>query len=68
MALISQVHVLKVGVPDVGFKCFTPQGADLDFKFPPSCGSLPLGWGLWQDVSQPLLPASVLFSTHFLDV
>lgn len=52
------MHVLKVGVSDVGFKCFTPQGADPSFKFPPKCAFLLLGWGLWQDC----VSAS---STHF---
>ena len=37
--LISQVLVLEVRVPDVGFKPFTSQGEALCFEFPSDCGS-----------------------------
>lgn len=56
--LISQMHVLKAGVPNVGFELFTPQGEASGFEFPPDCGPPLLGWGLQQDC----VPAS---PTHF---
>lgn len=43
LGLISHVQVLKVGVPNVGFKPFTPQGDISGFQFSPNCGSL--CWG-----------------------
>jgi len=44
--LIFQMLVLKGGVPDVGYKPFTPWEEALGFEFPPNCGSLCNGWGL----------------------
>ena len=51
----SQVRVLKVVVPDVGFEPFVSQGEALGFEFPPSCGLPYWGWGLWQDC-EPTFP------------
>ena len=67
VALISQVHILKVGMADVVFKCFTSHGAHPGFKFPPSCGSLNLGWVLWKDCVPASPTSSVWFSSHFPD-
>ena len=36
--LVSQVLVLKPGVPNVGYEPFAPQGEALGFKFPPDFG------------------------------
>lgn len=55
---ISQMHVLKVKVSDVGFKLLVLQGNVLGFEFPPDGGTLSQGWGLWQDCVSA-------FSTHF---
>ena len=38
--LISQVLVLKLGVPGVTYESFAPQGEALAFEFPPDCESL----------------------------
>lgn len=38
--LISQVQVLKIGVPDVGFKRFAPWGGARGFEFPLDYGLL----------------------------
>ena len=38
--LVSQVLVLKVGLPSVAFKLFVPRGGALGFEFPPDCESL----------------------------
>ena len=35
---VSQIQVLKFGVPDVGLKLFAPQGEALNFESPPDCG------------------------------
>ena len=35
---ISQVEVFKVGVPNVAYKTFIPQGEALGFEFPPNSG------------------------------
>ena len=43
------MQVLKVGVPDVGFQLFAPQGEALWFEFLPDCGFLCQQMGLWQD-------------------
>ena len=55
--LISQVQVLKVVVPNVGFKPFTPQGEAPGLEFPANCGSLHR-WGftakLYPSLSYPL--------------
>lgn len=56
--LISQMHILKAGVPDVGFEPSVPQGEALGLEFPPECGPLSLRWDLWWDC----VPVS---STHF---
>ena len=37
--VISQVHVLKVGLPDVGFDPFTTQEEALGFEFSSGCES-----------------------------
>lgn len=58
---VSQVQVLNVGVPDVGFKPFTPQGEAPGFEFTPNCGLPCCQWVYGGIVSQPLLPASVWF-------
>lgn len=34
LGLVSPLQVLKVAVPDVGFKPFTPQREALGFEFP----------------------------------
>lgn len=47
--LIFQVLVLIVGVPHVKQEPFAPQGEAWGFEFPPDCGALGPGWGLWQD-------------------
>lgn len=44
--LISQVHILKTGVPDVRLKPFPPQGEDAGFEFPPDWRSQHWGWDL----------------------
>lgn len=46
---ISQVAVLRVVVPTVGFKPFTRQREAGSCEFPPNCVSLCQGWGLWWD-------------------
>lgn len=38
--LISQMHVLKVGSPDVGFNLFVHQGESQSCQFPLDCGLL----------------------------
>ena len=38
--LVSQVLVLKVGLPSVAFTPFAPQGGALGFEFPPDYQSL----------------------------
>lgn len=49
--LISQVQVLKIGVPSVGFNSFAPPGGATGFEFP-------LDRGVYGEiVPQPLLPA-----------
>lgn len=58
--LISQVHVLKVGVPD-GFVHLVPQEKVPGFDCPPSCGLQHRMWGLWQHCV-PVSP------THFVVV
>lgn len=58
-SLVSQVHVLKVVVPDVGFKPFTPQGETRGCEFLIKFRLPQWGWGLREIVSQPLLPVSV---------
>ena len=53
--IISQGQVLKVGVPDVGFKPFTPQGEALGFDFPLMMGHC-AGDGVYgESVTQPPL-------------
>ena len=47
LGLISQVQVLKVKVPDVGFKTFVHQGEAQGFESPPDCVSLYQGCGFW---------------------
>ena len=47
--LVSQVQVLNIGVPDVGFKAFAPQGEAWGFEIPPNCGFVSQGWSLWQN-------------------
>ena len=53
--LIYQVPVFKVGVPDVGYDPFTPQGLALSFEFSSTYGSSPFcglpqwRWSLWWD-------------------
>lgn len=42
---ISEVQVLKVRVPNVGFKLFTPQGKDPVFELLLDCRSLAGGGG-----------------------
>ena len=44
--LMSQVPILKVGVPDVVYEPFTPQGDALFFEFLPNYGLLHWGWGI----------------------
>ena len=44
MGLVSQMQVLKVGVPGVGFEPSAPQGDALGFELQ---GWLLQGWGLW---------------------
>lgn len=46
---ISQVQVLKVGVPSVSFKPFAPQEEYLGFEFSPDRGLPCQGCSLWQD-------------------
>lgn len=57
--LVSRVQVLKIGVPDMGFKAFTFQGEACICKFPLDCGSLHGGAVYGEIVSQPLLLASM---------
>ena len=63
----SQVLVLKVGVPNVGYES-APQGEAPGFEFPQDCGSQ--GWGevSGEILSQPLLPSLVWFPLHLPDV
>lgn len=56
-ALISQVQVLKVEVPDSRSESFAPSGDALGFEFSPKCGSI-LGVVLLQDCASVSL-------THF---
>lgn len=44
----SQIWVLKVGVPEVGFQPFTPQG-EAELEIPSRLWVAMAGWGLWQD-------------------
>lgn len=66
--LISQVRVVKVGVPDVQFEPFNPQGEAPGFEPPPQ---------LWVTVSvkdygkilfEPLLPTLMWFSSGLPDM
>ena len=43
--LLSQVLVLAIGVPNVGYEPFAPQGEALGFEFPGNCESPLWGWG-----------------------
>lgn len=52
--LISQMHVLKVEVPNVRFKHFTPQGEAPDFEFPPVVGNCG-GGGVYDEIVSQLL-------------
>lgn len=45
--LISQMQVLKGGVPNKGFKSFAPQEEAVGFEFSFDYGSWCLGLGLW---------------------
>lgn len=64
--LIYLVQVLKVGMPHVVFKFFTPQEEALGFEYPPEYKSLCLGWGLWRDcVSASSTTFSVFFFFFF---
>lgn len=49
--LLSQVLVLKPGVPKVGSKPFAPQGEALGFEFPPDFGMPCQVWRLEEIVS-----------------
>ena len=62
------MQVLKVEMPDVGFKPFAPQGEALGFEFPPDCGSQ--YWdGVYGDiVSQLLLSTSIWTFCHLPDM
>ena len=46
--LVFQVQILKVGVPDVGFKACAALGEAQGFEFPLDVGSLSWEWGLLQ--------------------
>lgn len=47
--LVSQVQVLKVGVPEVGVQIVCSPGRSSWLSFPPDCGSLYGRWGLRLD-------------------
>ena len=47
--LVSQLPVLKVVVPHVGYEPFTPQVETPGFEFSPKCELPHEHWGLWQD-------------------
>ena len=53
------MQVLKVGVPDVGFQSFPPQGEAPGSEFPPVVGHCPSCAGaMYGEIApQPLLPA-----------
>ena len=55
--IICSVQILKVGVPNVGFKPLTPWGKALGFEFAPNCGLQYRGGVYGLTVSQPLPPA-----------
>lgn len=57
------MQVLKVRVPDVGFKPFCPQGEGPGFEFLPHCGSLHQGWSLFLNC---VLASLTLFNVGFL--
>ena len=62
--LVSQVQVLKVGVPDVRFKPFSPQGEAQVCKFPLSCWSWHQVGVYGKIVPQLLLPTSMWDFSH----
>lgn len=64
-ALISQVPVFKVGLPNVGYEPLAPQEEAPGFEFPPGCESGCWLLSFWWDC-QPLLPASMGFPSHWL--
>lgn len=64
LGLISQVHILKVGVLDMGFERFSIQGEAPGFGYLPDCGYC-TGDGVYGEiVAQPLLSALVWTSSH----
>lgn len=66
---ISQVPVLKVGVPDVRYERFTPHGDApffLFFEFLPDCGLFHCGVGFM--LGFVCLPASMWFLACLRDV
>ena len=66
--LIFQLPVLKIGLPNVGYEPFAPQGEALGFEFPPDCGSLHQDGVYGEIVSQPFPPASMWFLSGLGDV
>lgn len=62
--LISQVPVLKIGVPVVGYKPFTAQREAQGFEFPPGFGFLCLCGVHGETVDWPSLPTLMCFPSH----
>lgn len=63
MFSLSYVQILKVGVPDLGYKTFAPRGEAPGFEFLTSVSDN-AGDGVYgKIVSQPFLPALMWFSS-----
>ena len=58
---LSQVQVLKVQVPSLGFKFISPQGKSLSFEFPPYNGLLHWEGVYGKTVSQLLFFVGICF-------
>lgn len=63
--LVSQVPVVKVGMPNVGCGPFTPQGEAPDFEFPPGGGSPCHWWSLWRGCASAFPTHLMWFPSHF---
>lgn len=63
------LEFLKVGLPDVKIKPFSPQGEAGSYEFPPCWVLAPHGWGLWQHpVSASPTCFHVVFFLHLPDM